>query len=311
MYDLIVIGGGPAGLSAAIHGIRKRLEVLLIARSLGGKTNLRLQLPNMEQHLVITGEALVDQFVAEMAYLDFMKVTATVEQVTPKASGYQILARDGNNHYQTYETQTVIVATGAVPQRLNIPGEQHYSQRGLCYSATTYAQLFIDRTAIVIGDSARALLSTLELALIAKQVTLVMPTSLSLESPLGQRLRSLNHVRILENCTPQQIKGNDYAESLVVEQHGSLLELKADGIFVEMGIIPRSSMVTDLVACDPGGWIRVDAYNQTTAAGIFAAGDVTNVHTEQVLIAIGEGAKATLAAQAHLLNQPLKNASNF
>ncbi len=311
MYDLIVIGGGPAGLSAAIHAIRKRLDVLLIASNLGGKTNLRLQLPNIEQHLVITGEALVDQFVAEMAYLDFMKVVATVEQVKPQTVGYQILARDGNNHQKAYDARTVIVATGTVPQRLNIPGEQQYSQRGLCYSAATYAQLFVDRTAIVVGDTSLAILSTLELAQIAEQVTLVMMTSSSLESSLGQRLRSLQHVRILENCIPKQVKGNDYAQTLVVEHQGKLLDLNTDGIFVELGITPRSSMVADLVECDPGGWIRVDAYNRTTAAGIFAAGDVTNVHTEQVLIAMGEGAKATLAAQTYLLNQPMGSETDF
>ncbi len=303
MYDLIVIGGGPAGLSAAIHAIRKRLDVLLIAKSLGGKTNARLQLPNVEQHLVITGGALVDQFVAEMTYLNFMQVAATVEQVQPRSEGYQILARDRQNQRCAYDARTVIVATGVAPRRLNIPGEQQYWMRGLSYSTVTYAQLFIDRTAIVVGDSALALLSTMELALIAQQVILAAPSSVSLETPLGQRLRSLKQVRILENCTPKQVKGDGYARSLVVEQQGESLELKADGIFVELGIEPRSAIVADLAVCEPGGWISVDTYNRTAAPGLFAAGDVTNIHTEQVLIAMGEGAKAALAAQQYLLNQ--------
>lgn len=299
LYDLIVIGGGPAGLSAAIHGIRKRLNVLLIARSLGGKTNYRLQLPDLDYHLILTGEELIDQFAAELAYLDFMRVKDVAERVDPLDSGYRVTLQQG----ESFSSRSLIVATGVRPQPLNIPGEQDYWLRGLCYSALTFAQLFIDRRALVVGDTRLALLATLELARIAQQVTLVAPTQGDLETPLGQQLRSLETVTVLQGYTPQQVRGDTYARSLVVTKAGETYELEADGIFVELGLEARSQLIADLLPLAPGGWIPVNADNSTARPGLFAAGDVTQIHTEQLLIAIGEGAKAALAAHEYLLNQ--------
>jgi alkyl hydroperoxide reductase subunit F len=306
VFDLIVIGGGPAGLSAAVQAIRKRLDVLLIARSLGGKTNQRLQLPGVQPHLVITGEDLVDRFLTEITYLDFLRLSAEVERVLPSPQGYQVVLRDTADDspaQPVYEARTVIVATGTRPQRLNIPGEQDYQMRGLCYSALTYAQLFIDRTAIVVGDGTLALLSTLELALIAQRVTLVTESPELLQTPLGKRVAAMTTVEVMVGFHPEAVRGDEYARRLVVSNEEGYHVLEADGIFVERGLIPRSECVADRVACEREGWIQVDAYNRTSAPGLFAAGDVTNVHTEQVLIAMGEGAKAALAAHEYLLMQ--------
>jgi thioredoxin reductase len=298
-YDLIVIGGGPAGLSAAIHAIRKRLDVLLIARRLGGKTNYRLQLPDLDYHLVLTGNEVVDRFAAELTYLDFMRVKRIAERVEKLKTGFRVCVHGGESPVG----RAVIVATGIQPLRLNIPGEQEYWMRGLCYSALTYAQLFIDRRALVVGDSRLALLATLELAQIARQVTLVAPSSGELETPLGQHLRSLKTTTVLEGYTPQQVRGDTFARSLVVAKAGETLDLEADGIFVEVGLKPRSHLVDHLLPCEPEGWIPVNPDNSTAVPGLFAAGDVTQIHTEQVLIAIGEGAKAALSAHEYLLNQ--------
>jgi thioredoxin reductase len=305
-YDLIVIGGGPAGLSAAIHAIRKRLDVLLIARSLGGKTNRRLQLPGLQPHLVLTGEDIVDRFLTEITYLDFMHITAEIERVVPAEGGFRVQVRDEGEATRAaiaYQAPMVIVATGTSPERLNIPGEREFQMRGLCYSAITYAQLFIDRTAIVVGDGPLALRSTLELALIAQRVRLVAATAAGLATPLGQRLQTMDNVDIITDVEPQEVQGDTYARRLLVLAQGKIETLEADGIFVEQGLIPQAGCVAGLVEQEPEGWIKVDSYNRTNIPGIFAAGDVTNVHTEQLLIAIGEGAKAALAAHDYWLTQ--------
>ena len=309
LYDLIIIGGGPAGLSAAIHAIRKRLDVLLIARSLGGKHNLRLQLPGLQNHMVVTGEDLVDRFLSEMKYLDFMRMAAEVKAVIPSSKGFQVKLPPETEPGGTspdLEARTVIVATGTRPQKLNIPGERQYHMKGLCYSALTYAQLFIDRAAIVVGDGQLALLSTLELALIAQRVILVTTASDALETPLGERLRAMTNVEILVGWHPLAVEGDDYARRLVIEHQGTTQAIEADGIFVERGLIPLSGCVAGLVERDPQGWIQVDSYNRTSVPGLFAAGDVTNVHTEQLLIAMGEGAKAALAAHEYVLTNENK-----
>ena len=295
----MIIGGGPAGLTAAIYAIRKRLEVLLVSKNLGGKTNYRLQLPDVEHHLIINGSEIVDRFVSEIEYLDFARVTDEVEKVEALEGGYRVHTSGGQRH----ETKTLIVATGTEPQFLNIPGEQDYLMRGLCFSAISYAPLFIERRTIVVGDTNLALMAAMELALIASLVVLVAPTRGELDTLLGKRLQATDNLLILEGYQPQAVRGDLYARSLVVASGGDTRELFADGIFVEVGRLPNSKIVADLVKLEADGRIKVDFRGRTSAPGLFAAGDVTNGYAEQVLIALGDGAKAALAAYEYLLKQ--------
>ena len=312
MYDLIIIGGGPAGLTAAIYALRKRLDVLLIAKDLGGKTNWRLQVPDVQQHLVVNGEEVVNRFVNEIHYLDFARVIDKVEKIEPIAGGYRVFTRGGKDHEHlpaTYEAKTLIVTTGTQGKFLNVPGEREYLMRGLCFSAMSYASLFIDKTGIVVGDTKLALVAALELAQIAKHVTLVAPTHGELDTPMGLHLQTLPNVLILEGYAPVQVNGDEYARSLVVKKNGDQRELATDVIFVELGLKPNSDFLANLIELEPDGRIKIDNNNRTSLTGIFAAGDVTNVYAEQVLIAIGEGAKAALAAYEYLLAQPLEETS--
>jgi thioredoxin reductase len=302
MYDLIVIGGGPAGLTATIYALRKRLNVLLVTKDLGGKTNYRLQLPNVEQHLVINGEEIINHFANEISYLEFARALAPVDAVTAVPDGYGVRLRDGREH----TARALIVATGAQAQRLNVPGEKEFLMRGLCYSAVSYASLFFGHNVVVVGGTALALRAATELARIARRVTLLVPAQGELDGPLGQHLRGLGNVAILENHQVTQVKGDTFARALVVRRpNGTTAELYADAFFVELGLTPNAGLVRGLVALDAHGRIEVDARNRTSAPGLFAAGDVTNVYAEQVLIAIGEGAKAALSAYDYLLEHPV------
>jgi thioredoxin reductase len=297
MYDLIILGGGPAGLTATVYALRKRLNVLLITRDLGGKTNYRLQLPFVEKHLVITGEEVVSRFANEVDYLDFARTFDKAESVEAIAGGYRVKTRNGDS----YQARVVLVATGAVGRLMNVPGEREFMMRGLCYSAVSYAPLFIERDTVVIGDTALALRSAAELARIARQVTLVAPSHGELDSPLGRKVLAAPNIQVLEGFRVQEVQGDEYARRLVVRQDGEIRELEADAFFVELDLLPQSDIVAHLVERDESGHIIVDSRNRTSRPGIFAAGDVTNVIAEQVLIAVGEGAKAALAAYEYLL----------
>ncbi len=207
MYDLIIIGGGPAGLTAAVYAIRKRLNVLLISKDLGGKTNFRLQLPDVERHLVINGEETVNRFVNEIRYLDFARIIDKVERVEVMTGGYRVMTRGGKEHEHpqgAYEARAIIVATGTRGRFLDVPGEKQYLMRGLCFSAMSYAPLFIDKTTVVVGDADLALRAALELSLIAKAVTLVAPTPGKLDNLIGQRLHKADNVLILEGYTAKR-----------------------------------------------------------------------------------------------------------
>ena len=298
MHDLIVIGGGPAGLTATMYAIRKRLDVLLVSKDLGGKTNYHLELPDQDSYLLIRGVEVVDKFRNELEYLDFARHMEPVENVVREEDGFTIQTRNGNS----LRARAVVVATGTRQQWLDVPGEREYLSKGLCYSAMSYAPLFIDKKTVVIGDGELALRSASELATVANHVHVVGPTGDVLQSPLGQKLQRSENVSILEGHKVARVAGNGYCNRVIVKSPGGEeMELSADGTFVEMNLIPNSQMVADLVNVDEQGRIKVDCFNRTNVPGVFAAGDVTNIYAEQVLVAVGEGAKAALSAYDYLL----------
>jgi alkyl hydroperoxide reductase subunit F len=208
--------------------------------------------------------------------------------------------RGGKKH----EARALIVATGALGRLLNVPGEKEFMNRGLCYSAVSYAPLFIEREAVVIGDRALALRSTAELARIARKVTIVAPSHGELDSPMGRKVQGTRNVELLEGFQVEAVMGDTYARKLVVGRNEEKREIEADAFFVEIDLAPQSELVAHLVHRDDQGRIQVDSRNRSSAEGIFAAGDVTDVPSEQVLISIGEGAKAALAAYEYLIQLP-------
>jgi alkyl hydroperoxide reductase subunit F len=298
MYDLIVVGGGPAGLTSTIYAIRKRLNVLLVSKDLGGKTNWKLHLPWIEDYQVIRGLEIVNKFRSELEYLDFARHMEGVEKIQ-KSNGNFLVTTSGGAELPT---KAVIIATGTKQMRLKVPGEKEYMMRGLCYSALSYAPLFIDRTVVVVGDGELALRSAAELATIASKVYLVSRTGDVLASPLGAKLKTSENFSLLEGHEVTEVQGDDYARKVILrDPKGQVKELTADATFIEMALIPNSQMVAGLIDLDEQGCIKVDCANRTSVPGVFAAGDVTSGYAEQVLIAVGEGAKAALSAYDYLL----------
>ena len=298
MYDLIIIGGGPAGLTATMYAIRKRLNVLIITKDLGGMTNYHLSLPWAEDYQVIRGLEVVNKFKSELEYLKFARHMDTVEHVEREGEGFAIHTKNGAR----FEARAIIVATGTRTKRMGVPGEKEFIMRGLCFSALSYAPLFIDKTTAVVGDSDLALRSAAELSTVAKHVTLVGPTQPVLDSPMGAKLRRSTNVTIREGYQVVEVQGNGYAERLVVKSPDGAQEvITADGTFVELGLVPNTQMVAGLVELDPEGRVKVDCMARASLPGVFAAGDVTTNYAEQVLIAVGDGAKAALSAYEYLL----------
>ena len=298
MYDLIIIGGGPAGLTAAIYAIRKRLNVLLVSEDLGGKTNYHLDLPGVESYQIIRGVEVVNKFKSELEYLDFAHHLERVEKVEPRDDHFMVLTKGGGELL----AKAVIVATGTRQQWLDVPGEREYLSKGLCYSASSYAPLFIEKDTVVIGKDDLALRSAAELATVAHHVHVVGTSAEALERPLGKKLETAVNVTILPDYKVKRVEGNGYCNTVVVEnKQGEETKIAADGTFVEVGLRPNTQMVAGLVNLDERGFIEVDPYSRTSVPGIFAAGDVTNIYAEQVLVAVGEGVKATLSAYEFLL----------
>ena len=298
MYDLIIVGGGPAGLTAAVYAIRKRLNVLLVSKDLGGKTNYRLALPWIEDYQVIKGLEIVNKFRNELEYLDFARHIEAVELVEKKDEIFTVTTKNGTK----LEAKAVLLATGTRQVRMNVPGEKEYTMKGLCYSALSYAPLFIDKSVVVIGEEELALRSAGELATVAKEVTMICADEKKLGSPLGKKLQQASNVKIMKDCEIVEVQGDEYARRLILkDKTGTLNEFEADGMFVEKALTANTNMVKDLAKLDEQGRMVVDSNCRTSVPGLFAAGDVTNNYTGQVLIAVGEGAKAALSAYEYLL----------
>jgi thioredoxin reductase len=241
---------------------------------------------------------VVNKFKSELEYLKFARHMELVEYVERKAEGFSVNTKSGAR----FDAKALIVATGTRQRRLSVPGEKEYIMRGLCYSALSYAPLFIDRKTVVVGEGDLALRSAAELATVASHVHLVGPDQEAMGSALGKKLQQSKNVTVMAGYAATEVKGDGYANHILVKsQEGQESELEADGIFIELGLIPDSQMVAHLVALDEQGRIKVDCFARTSVPGIFAAGDVTNTYAEQVLVAVGDGAKAALSAYDYLL----------
>lgn len=300
MYDLIIVGGGPAGLTAAVYAIRKRLNVLLVSDDLGGKTNYHMVLPGMEMHQVIRGVEVVDRFRRELSYLDFAVRSEKAQTIEKKEDLFTIETAGGAE----LAAKSVILATGSRVKYLNVPGEKGYMGRGLSYSAISHAPLFVGKHTTVIGDGKLALRAVAELAQVSNTVHLVAPTRGTLDMPMAKKLMADKmKVVLLEGYKVKAIEGNGFADKVILETpEGNEAEIGTDGVFVELGLIPNSELVKGLVDLDDQGRVIVDNRNRTNCLGLFAAGDVTDAFAEQVLIAVGEGAKAALSAYEYLLS---------
>ncbi|MCP4535960.1 MAG: NAD(P)/FAD-dependent oxidoreductase [Chloroflexi bacterium] len=296
MYDLIIIGGGPAGITAASMAINQRMEILIIAERWGGQTSYAMQVEDMEGRETITGEALLESFRRQLDYLDFVRDFDTVVEVKPVENHFVVKTVRGD----CYEGKTLIVATGAKPQHLEVPGEIRLAGRGLSYSADTHASLFLGKDVAVVGNGRRAQWAAASLSRKAHQVYLLTSQPL-VTTPLADKLVQMKNVEVIEGARVQDVGGERFVEHIVVAMpDGAVREVPVKGVFVKLTRTPNSALVQEWVNCDNRGHITVDAYCATSWAGAFAAGDVTHV-SEQVLVHIGEGAKATISAYRYLL----------
>jgi thioredoxin reductase len=299
MYDLIVIGGGPAGITAAATAINRRLETLIIAERWGGQTAYFMDLEDADTHHVITGEELLSRFRRQLDYLDFCRHFDRVTRVSLIEDHFLIITVDGDQ----FKARSLIIATGAKPERLNVPGEERLMGRGLSYSVVTHGSLFLGKDVAIVGTYRRAQLAALELAQYSHHVYLFAPELLPADWPLVKALRRTPNVTIYEGATVCEVRGEHYVNSIVVETVDSaVIDVPVKGVFVKLPRKINSELVRDWLDLDEEGRIKVNLYGATSYPGVFAAGDVTHI-SEQVLVHIGEGAKAAIEAHSYLLTK--------
>jgi alkyl hydroperoxide reductase subunit F len=300
IYDLIIVGAGPAGITAAIYAARKRMEFLLITVNIGGQVTYSSEIENYTGFQYITGEELTAKFYEHLKQYNFDLKIEDVKQVEPYGGIFNV-----ETEYANYLGKTVIVATGRRPRELNVPGEREFKNRGVTYCATCDAPLFKDVDVAVVGGGNSGLEAVLQLMKIASKIYLIeIMSQLKADPILVEKAMASNKVEILTSTRVLEIIGDKTVRGIKVQKGGETFSLPVRGVFVEIGSMPNSEIV-DFVEKNQWGEIIVNCACETSFPGLFAAGDVTNVPEKQIVIAAGEGCKATLSAFRYLSRKNL------
>jgi len=299
MRDLIIIGSGAAGLSAAIFALGKQLDVAAIYEDVGGKAGTQQQLHNQSGDEYLAGAEAVQLFERRITSHAQAIVRDRVIGVAKSHGVFQIETQ----HHGILTATAVIVATGATPLPLDVPGAKALLNHGIGYSITTHAQLVAGKRVAVIGTTRRALRGVIELARSAAQIYLIAPDATNMTSALARTATAEPNVRVLAAYQVKEIAGHESVEHMVVEHDGEQSWLRVDAVFADLGLLPNSGIVRRIAQVDPEGFIRVDNTNATTLPGLFAAGDVTTAFGENILIAIGDGARAAASAYEYILSR--------
>jgi alkyl hydroperoxide reductase subunit F len=296
IYDLIIIGAGPAGITAAVYAARKKMDILVITKDIGGQASWSGDIQNYTGYQFISGPELAIKFEEHMRKFDFeIKENEEVKEVTSRNEKLFIKTDKDN-----YQAKTVIVASGKRSRELGVPGEQEFKNKGLTYCATCDGPLFAERDVAVIGGGNSALDAALQLIKIANRIYIINFTdNLTGDAIMQDKARADKKVSIFNNSQVKEILGDAFVQAIKIEEDKEEKTLDVQGIFVEIGLIPNSDFAVDLEKNERKE-IVVNQRNETNLPGVFAAGDVTNVPEKQIIIAAGEGAKAVLSAFRYL-----------
>lgn len=302
IYDLIIIGAGPAGMTAAVYAARKKMEFIMISIDMGGQAAWSGDVENYTGYQFISGPELALKFQEHIKSFgievlmpeklrSIIKQDELVKVVTDKAE---------------YLGRSTIVATGKRPRQLNIEGEAKFKNKGLTYCATCDGPLFADKIVAVIGGGNSSLDAALGLIKISPKIYLITrDLELIADEVMIEKVQAASNIEILYNTEPVKINGEVFVKSLEINNKGKKAILNVEGIFVEIGLMPNSDFASVLNQ-NPKKEIIVDSHNRTNVPGIFAAGDVTNIPEKQIIIACGEGSKACLSAFSYLSRNKFK-----
>lgn len=297
IYDLVIIGAGPAGITASVYAARKRLNTLVISQDIGGQAAWSGDIENYTGYQFITGPELAQKFEEHLRKFE-VHLKENEEVVEVKKEGEQVIIRTNKADYQA---RTVVIASGKRSRELGVPGEKDFKNKGLTYCATCDGPLFAGKDVAVIGGGNSALDATLQLMKIAKQVYLINNTpALGGDEVMREKVQAAGNVSVMNNSLVEGILGDGFVNAINIVQKGQHQTLPVQGVFVEIGLIPNAEFVKG-VARNQLGEIVVNSHNETNVPGIFAAGDVTDVPEKQIIIAAGEGSKASLSAFKYLM----------
>lgn len=301
-FDVVVLGGGPAGLAAVAYALHARLNVALVSPDLGGKVSYPFAIRGEAPVDFVWGAGLTREFAEKVAGELQHHIKDTAARVERLEDGsFRLQLNEGDSIL----ARTVVVCTGVRAQRLFVAGENEFWGRGLSYSAISHAPLFQGRHVAILGGGQRAITAARILTPLADHIDYIVarPQQMA-EGESGEQWLNHPKINVFRGWEVQQIVGDEFVTGIdLVGINGEVRSLPVDGVFVEFGLLPNNGAVRELVQLDHNGNIVIDQQCATSAPGLFAAGDVTTVCAEQVVVSLGEGAKAALSAWQYLAYQ--------
>ncbi|MGT2960726.1 thioredoxin-disulfide reductase [Streptococcus caballi] len=292
MYDTLIIGSGPAGMTAALYAARSNLKVGIIEQGApGGQMNNTFEIENYPGYEHISGPELSMKMYEPLEKFQVENIYGIVQKIEVDGNVKRVITEDNS-----YESKTIILATGAKYRLLGAPGEEEYTSRGVSYCAVCDGAFFRNQDLLVVGGGDSAVEEAIYLTQFAKSVTIVhRRDELRAQKVIQDRAFANEKIKFIWDSVVKEIKGNDIKVSSVMVENvktGELSEHEFGGVFIYVGMNPVTSMVADLAITDDAGWVLTDDKMQTSLSGIFAVGDVRQKDLRQITTAVGDGAIA-------------------
>lgn len=313
IFDTIIIGAGPAGITAAIYAVRRNLKVLVLTKNIGGQAALSGDIENYPGFTMISGATLAQKFREDLVAFEnqglWIKEGVEVVNLSGADPDFIVKTADGSE----YHGKTVIIASGRIPKMLNIPGEKEFFGKGVATCATCDAPFYAMKDVAVVGGGNSALDAAFVLQKLARSVTIINITEqLRGDEILLKNVTTSARLKILNNHEAVEVLGDQAVGGLKVKDNltGEEKVIPVSGVFVEIGWMPSTSF-DKLTDKNDTGEIEVDAFGSTSIPGIYACGDVNNLWGEQIVIAAGEGSKTALRVAEHLSKVPHQATSNI
>lgn len=310
MYELIIIGGGPAAITAAIYAARKKIKTLILAKSFGGQMLESYLIDNYPGLPALPGVKLMEKFVEHLKQYEKATSKGDFDLAMKEGEAAQSISQESQTFLlktdrAAYSARAVIIATGKTERKLEIPGAADFEGKGITYCATCDAPIFRDKVVAVIGGGDSGQDTALQLLDYASKIYILSRYEdlKGSNRELQEKLKNNPKIEILKETEPKEIFGEKFVKGMICKNLKSREEKKIEvsGIFVEIGSIPSANFIDGLIKRNEKGEIIVDHNSgATSCSGIFAAGDVTDISAKQIVVAAGEGAKAALGAYEYL-----------
>lgn len=299
--DVCIIGAGPAGMTAAVYAARKRLSTAIVTKDVGGQVAWTKDIENYMGYQYITGRELTGKFEEQVRQFPIPIVIDEVSEIKPGGGDFVVLTRGG----RSISARTVVVASGKRPMTLGMPNEQRLIGRGVSYCSTCDGPLFSKKEVAIIGGGNSAVQAAVEMSGIANKVHLVSRSPWRADPVIVEKADRLPNLIKKMGFEPVDVLGDSTVQGLRIKdtRSGKTEDLSVQGVFLEIGLVPNSDFVKGFLDLNESGEILVDSNCRTKILGIFAAGDVTQVHDKQIVIAAGEGAKAALSVHEYLMRK--------